>query len=65
MLITYVSVVGALAYTFFFTLGTDIWVQKGRGKVGLWGNILVKSKVCPTIVVLKNPANRFSSYFVH
>ena len=33
--------VGALAYT-FFTLGTDILVQKGRGKVGLTGNILVK-----------------------
>ena len=27
------------------TLGIDICVQIGRGKVGLWGNILVKSNI--------------------
>ena len=40
--------VGALTYT-FFNLGTDIWVQKGRGKTGLSGNILVKSNIPKTI----------------
>ena len=39
------TVVGALAYTFLFTLGTDIWLQKRRGKEGLSGNILVKSHI--------------------
>ena len=37
--------VGALAYMFVFTSETDIWVQIGRGKVGLSGNILVKSYI--------------------
>ena len=36
---------GALAYMFVFTSETDIWVQIGRGKVGLRGNILVKSYI--------------------
>ena len=36
------TVVWALAYMFFFTSETDIWVQIGRRKVGLSGNILVK-----------------------
>ena len=35
-------------------LGTDIWVQKGRGKVGLWGNILVKSHI---------PKSKFDNVF--
>ena len=39
------TVVGALAYMVFFTSETDIWVQIGRGKVGLSGNILVKSNI--------------------
>ena len=30
---------------FFFTSKTDIWVQIGRGKVGLSGNIQVKSYI--------------------
>ena len=34
-----------LSLHIFFTLGTDIWVQKGREKVGLSGNILVKSNI--------------------
>ena len=29
----------------FFTLGTDIWAQIGRGKVGLSGNTLIKSHI--------------------
>ena len=37
--------VGALAYMFVFTSETDILVQIGRGKVGLSGNILVKSYI--------------------
>ena len=37
--------VRALAYTIFFTFETDIGVQKGREKVGLSENILVKSHI--------------------
>ena len=29
----------------FFTLETDLWVQKGRGKLGLSGYVLVKSNI--------------------
>ena len=32
----------------FFTLGIGIWVKIGRGKVGLLGNIMVKTHV-PTL----------------
>ena len=42
-----------LAYT-FFTLKIHIWVQIGRGKVGLSGNILVKSH---------NPKSKFHNFF--
>ena len=38
----------------FCTLGTDIWVQKGRGKVGLSGNILVKLHI---------PKSKFDNVF--
>ena len=37
--------VGALAFMFVFTSETDIWAQIGRGKVGLSGNIQVKSYI--------------------
>ena len=46
--------VGALAYMFFFTSETDIWVQIGRGKVGLLGNILVTSYI---------PKSKFDNVF--
>ena len=42
-----------LTYT-FFSLGTDIWVQIGRGKVGLSGNIQVKSYI---------PKSKFDNVF--
>ena len=45
--------VGALAYT-FFTIRTDLWVQKGRVKVGLLGSILLKSHI---------PKSTFDSIF--
>ena len=36
---------GLSLHVFFFTSETDIWVQIGRGKVGLSGNIQVKSYI--------------------
>ena len=45
---------GALAHTLFFTLGKEILVQKVRGKVGLSGNILVKSHI---------PKSKFDNVF--
>ena len=38
----------------FLTSGRDIWVQIVRGKVGLSGNILVKSNI---------PKSKFDSVF--
>ena len=38
----------------FFTSETDIWVQIGRGKVGLSGNIQVKSYI---------PKSKFDNVF--
>ena len=45
--------VGALTYMFFY-LRTDIWVQIGRGKKGLSGNIQVKSYI---------PKSKFDNVF--